>query len=1066
MIKSRRLQRLCACFVFLLSAVSLYAQSPTGILTGTVTDQSGAVVPDSTITITNKGTSASRAATVNAEGVFSAPSLDVGQYEVRVEAKGFSTTVREAEVQAGVTTTVNIPMTVGATSDVVNVEAAGAQINYESNTIQGVITRQTIQDIPLNGRSYLQLASLEPGVAMQAGATSQYNGVFTVSILGGIAGRTLITLDGANIDDSVQGGSSMNFSQEVVQEFQLQALNSDLSTGISGSGAINVVTRSGSNEFHGGAYFFYRDHNMAAYPGLSRQPAFPNPFFARRNPGFTLGGPIKKDKLFFFFNYEHQNQVQAVTVQEDLPIFQGLNGAFSSPYHLTTISARFDYHISDKNSAFLRYSHDGNNTFGPPGGTPLPSSWLSNINYADQGIAGLTTIIKPTLVNDARFSYEFWSNKNDFPTASQCPAPCVGFGLPTILAMVGSSTFGADNYGNAPQNRTVRRFEGNDNLQWQKGQHRFRFGADVERFSAPIDWEFCTPFCTVMLAAQAPGPINTSADLLNFPVYNIAGGIFSGIGVGSGRYPGPYNHDQENSNLRPRVYFQDTWKLRSNLTVNYGLAWEYETGLFNSDLAPPQFLAPIYGASNLHPTQPQKDEFQPVFGFAYSVGKSGKTVIRGGGGLYWETNYYFEKWRGSAAYGPNGDARITLQANALVNTFPGIVNYSTGQAVTPGTPLPINQVSNLTLGQMIQLYNNQIGVLDAKFAPASVPTSGPYTVSGLDVAKSAIELFPPNYTLGRSYQSSIGVQRDLGHDFVVTADWARRQGDHFNLSADLDVNHTNVQANGALVGGIIPSCSPNNYTPGVECVNGPINQWTPEGRSVYEGLLVKLTKRMSHHYQLIASYAYQNLNSDYNPVNLYNYMESYGPSLNRQNLNVAATFLLPYHFELTMNSQMQSRQPAEIVTSGVDMSGTGVATSTPLPGIGYNCGGITCNQAQVAAAVASFNATYAGKKAPNGSVIPTYVLPQNYSFNRPLFSQDFRISRKFIFKEKYTLQLLAEVFNAFNVANLTGYSFNLDTQAAAGTAQTYAFGQPTQRAAQTFGSGGPRALQIGGRFSF
>jgi hypothetical protein len=1047
----------------LVSAITAAGQIPTGIITGTVTDPSGAVVPNTSITITNKGTGVARTTESNTDGVFSAPSLEAGQYEVKAENKGFSTTVRAAEVQAGNTITVNMAMSVGAANEVVTVEAASAQINYESNTIQGVIARDSIQELPLNGRGYLQLASLEPGVTMVAGSPSQYNGIFQVSILGGIAGRTLVTLDGVNIDDSVQGGSSMNFSQEVVQEFQLQSLNSDLSTGITGSGAINVVTRGGGNDFHGSAFFFYRDHNIAAYPGLARQRLFPDPFFARRNPGANIGGPLKKDKLFFFFNYEYQNQVQAITIQEDLPIFQGLNAAYSSPFKLDTISTRFDYHLSDKHNLFLRYSHDGNNTFGPPSGSPLPSAWLSNVNYADQGVFGITSSLKPTLVNDFRFAYEFWSNKNGFPSASLCPAPCVGFGLPSILATVGSSTFGAGNYVNAPQFRTVRRWEFNDALQWQKGSHRYRFGADVERFSAPIDWEFCTPFCTVLIAALAPGPVNTTQDLLNVPVYNTAAGIFSGMGIGSGRYPGPYNHDDENSNLRPRLYFQDTWKLRQNLTLNYGVAWEYETGLYNSDLTPPAFLAPLYGAGNLHPTNPQKDEFQPVFGFAWSPGKSNKTVIRGGAGMYWETNYYFEKWRGSAEYGPVGDARITLEASALTNSFPGIINYATLQPIPIGAPLPIAQASNLTFAQMISLYNAQIGALTQRFAPSSVPTSGPYPVSGLDVAKTAIELFPPDYTLGRSYQSSIGVQRDLGHDMVITADWARRQGDHFNLSSDLDINHSNVYVGGVHQQGIIPSCAPKNYTPGVECVNGPINQWLPYGRSVYEGLLVKLTKRYSKHYQLTASYAYQNLNTDYNPVNLFNYMQSYGPSLARQNLNIAAVVGLPWGFQVTMNSSIISRSPVELVTTGVDLSGTSVVTGTNLPGIGFNC---FCSKQDVSNAVNQFNTTYAGTKAPNGSTIPKYILPSDYQFGDPTYSQDFRLSKKFSYRERFSLSLFGEVFNAFNIANLKGYTFNLDTVNANPAAQTFAFGQPTQRALQTFGSGGPRAFQFGGRFSF
>jgi hypothetical protein len=144
---------------------------------------------------------------------------------------------------------------------------------------------------------------------MVPGSPSQYNGAtFTISIGGGISGPTLIALDGATTWDAIQGGTQMNFSQEVIQEFQLQSVNYDLSTGITSSGAVNVVTRSGGNDFHGGAYFFFRDHNMAAYPGLARQASNPNPFFARRNPGFLVSGPIIKDKLFFFVNYAQRQR--------------------------------------------------------------------------------------------------------------------------------------------------------------------------------------------------------------------------------------------------------------------------------------------------------------------------------------------------------------------------------------------------------------------------------------------------------------------------------------------------------------------------------------------------------------------------------------------------------------------------------------------------------------------------------------------------------------------------------------------------------------------------------------
>src|SRR5215831_9251123 len=234
--------------------VLTYAQAPTGSISGTVKDQAGAVIPGATVSITNTATDFSRAITTNAEGLYSAPALVPGEYEVQVEMQGFRKLVRPATVTAGGSTTVDLAMSLGTAQEVVTVEAATAQINYDSHTVAGVIARDSIQDLPLNGRSSLQLASLEPGVTVAAGATSQFNAMFNVSILGANGGATagsgvgpLITMDGGVINDEVEGGTSMNFSQEVVQEFQIQSVNFDASTGIAVGGAVNIVTRSGTN---------------------------------------------------------------------------------------------------------------------------------------------------------------------------------------------------------------------------------------------------------------------------------------------------------------------------------------------------------------------------------------------------------------------------------------------------------------------------------------------------------------------------------------------------------------------------------------------------------------------------------------------------------------------------------------------------------------------------------------------------------------------------------------------------------------------------------------------------
>src|ERR1051326_3489993 len=252
-------------FLLLLTLCSAMFGQPSGTITGTVTDSSGAFVPRASVTITNKATSFTRSVSTSTEGYFSAPALPAGEYEVKGEAQGFRTLVRPATVQAGETTQVNLSMEVGQTQEVVTVEAASAQINYETETIQGVIERAAIQDLPLNGRSYLQLAALEPGVTIASGTVAQFNVLFTVSVMGS-GNRVAVTVDGGNVSDNIDVGggmSSMNFPQEMVQEFQLQEVNFDLATPISAGGAINMVTRSGGNDWHGSGYFFFRDHNMA-----------------------------------------------------------------------------------------------------------------------------------------------------------------------------------------------------------------------------------------------------------------------------------------------------------------------------------------------------------------------------------------------------------------------------------------------------------------------------------------------------------------------------------------------------------------------------------------------------------------------------------------------------------------------------------------------------------------------------------------------------------------------------------------------------------------------------------
>jgi hypothetical protein len=224
---------------------------------------------------------------------------------------------------------------------------------------------------------------------------------------------------------------------------------------------------------------------------------------------------------------------------------------------------------------------------------------------------------------------------------------------------------------------------------------------------------------------------------------------------------------------------------------------------------------------------------------------------------------------------------------------------------------------------------------------------------------------------------------------------------------------------------------------------------------------------MSAHFQFLLSYAFQHENADTGYYNVLNWMSGYQQNLAHQNLNISGIVTLPYGFQLSLNSAMISGTPATVNIGNYPLPGVDVNGSQPLPGLPLGCLNAGCSSAQIATAVAAFNSTYAGTKAANGSVFPQLVLPSKYSNGSTLVSQDLRLQKQFRYKERYSLNVFAEMFNALNVANFQGFSNTVDAVNATATkAQTFAFGQATQRIAQTFGQGGPRALQIGARITF
>jgi len=1052
-------------------AIPGWAQVPIGSLAGAVHDQTGGVMQGVTVTVTNKDTGRERQVVTAADGSFRVSPLLPGDYAVRAAASGFRTLVDNATVQVGQTTTIELAMQVGAATEVVSVQGEAAQIDYDSHTIGGVITRQEIENLPLNGRSFLNLAMLEPGVTVSANSVGQYNRLFDVNILGADSGNgsIRITVDGATIADSVTGGTQQNFSQEVVQEFQLSSTNLDLSNAIGAGGAVNIVTRGGTNDFHGEVFFFDRDHDFSAYPYLQRDPNEPaSPFFARRQSGFHVGGPIKKDKLFFFSSLEHTNQVGVYSEFPSDPIFQPFASYAASPFHENEIDERLDWIISPKHTASLRYSHDGNNGYAPSGGGDLPSDWDVNKNWADSGVFSLTSALTPNTANEFRYSYTYWSNANNPPTAAQCPAPCLGLGGPN-LSIYGVSNFTIGNATNAPQTRVLRRNIFQDNISKTKGTHSMKFGAYWEyqqgtgtyAYAAPAAAELFSPEIVQYFNSQVPAPFqisipssfNTLADILQLPVAGFE------MGVGDINQPPLYNKSNADHDNTFHFYWQDAWRVKPKFVLNYGLAWTYESNALNYDLTKPEYLAPIYGQSNLGNELHTPHNFSPMLGFAWTVGNDNKTVIRGGAGIYYDTINLEERLIERAMLGPAGTGRALLGDSVFFPTISAINGFSSLPPPLQPTSLS-SEPTTFTGAELVSLIPAFYAGAQAELGP---PGNTSLAVRNINVFKTGEELLAHNFRAPYSEHVSIGVQREVRTDLVVTADFVYRLYLH-QIIRDTDLNHFYSKE-----GPVIPACtsSAEALDPLAECSTGVIQGIISGARSNYKGLLLKANKRFSHRTSGQLSYAYSDQTGYNGLVDDSDWFASVGPQAGHQILTGSLTVSLPWGIMLSGITSFQSVGPIEPTLPGVDLNGNGAVEAgetggSPLPGIGYNQLGVNVGKAALIQAVNQFNQTYAGTTTTTGTIAPI-VLPSNWSLPRSFNSQDIRVTKVInLGTERAKLSLIGECFNVFNIANLGGYSYNLPTNAA----QAAGFGVPTSASSNVFGSGGPRAFQFAAKFNF
>jgi hypothetical protein len=1041
------------------------AQSPVGTIGGIVRDPSSSVIAGAALHAASRTTGQVRTTASAENGDYSFPALPAGDYDVTVEADGFQRTMRTVTVEAGTTTRADFDLAIGPLADSAAVSAASPQIHYEAAGVTGLVTHDDVERLPLNGRSFLELAKLEPGV--QAPLATNRNRTL-VPVLGAPATNVSgvrFTLDGGSVTSVAFGGAQMGFSQEVVQEFQVSSVNADLSAGMSNAGAINVVTRAGGNTRQGTAFYFFRDHHISAYPALNRDPANADPYFERQQFGFALGGPIRRNRLFYFASWERNDQ-QAVSSTALLASdFAHLNRVTPNPLLGDLFSVRLDARLSDAHTVLVRYSHDGSTAFGPAasnsGGSPsaYPSTWNHLQTSADQALIGITSILRSTVINDFRASFFGIRVLTTAAGVQDCPG-CLGIGAPSITIQQTGVAFGNSN----ETDNLEGRFHFVESLTWQRGAHRVRLGADWERNSDqnlirqndPVSMTLFSPDqVRTYNAGVPPGPqiplpasFNTLDDILQLPLQYLT------IGIGDPGVP------QQGGGIARRwntvsLYGEDAWRPRERLTLTYGLGWSFDSGIFNHDLSKPALLAPILGSDGLGPTRSNWTNFSPVLGATWTPSDDGRTVLHASAGRYFGPQGLTSSLDNErVALGPPGLGRQTYDSrgNSILNPLLDI------PGVPPGTPLYFKDTPTLFTGADL------ITVLPTiRAGLAQSLSSAPPGVQAIQITKQAVAaIFPVNVPDPSAVHVNVGLQREIARGLVVSADLVYRHFIHAPQNGgSFDANHINSVREPA-----IPKCTADQKAdPQALCSTGMIMVQEVPYRATHRVLVLRAEKRFSNGFQILGSYTYSHNVGTVagNGFNLEDWLQNSGPIDPTHILNVAGVAELPLRFELGFNFSYSSAPPFSAYVGGIDFNGdgtgsTGTNAGDLLPGTTANAFNKGMNSSDLVRLVDQFNQTYAGTKDAQGALIPRITLPAQYSLDDNFHSLDLRLSRSFMLGPHQPLTLIVEAFNVYNAANLSGYSGDLT--------KPDTFGQPTMRVTQTFGSGGPRSFQLAARVAF
>src|SRR5271155_512514 len=1019
--------------VLFFSAGPTWSQTSVASLNGTVLDESGGSMGGASISLREIDRNTMYYTTSDQSGYYAIPNLPPGRYELKAEFKGFSKYTQTGTIlSVGQTATVNITLKVEAHGEEVIVNTEAPTIEPTKTEISQVIDTKQINDLPISGRLFTDFALLTAGVA--TGRTSLQSTITEfestrVSFGGQRDLSNEITVDGADTVNTVTGSQRSTPPQESVQEFRVVNNGFGAEYGRALGGIVNIVTKSGGNEFHGTIYDYLQNNATDARSLL--QPVPDDDVLRQNQFGASLGGPIQRDKFFFFTNYEGQRRAESPTFPgvfyQNLGLINESKAALGiapeNPNILKTKDNDYgiikaDYQINPNNRLSLRYNvedgRDLNQLVGSTldgGGIGAPSSG-HNLFLRDQSLVGtVSTILKPNLVNSVLVQYA--RRHYNFPGVTGQP----NLDIPNTLLF--GHNFGV--FDAIYESRA----QITDNVSWVKGNHVAKFGVDYNYVNNFVIWPGFTPMrivlpglnCLVDFAnfvnlgadipsnpadgpcptATAPffptqpgapfGPNNNDQPLNGVPI------AFWGAPVGTvqpapnGQLPTPppiptnwanayipsetINFSETLNHSYYGFYAQDQWRITPTLTLNYGLRYDFETGLSKQ----------INGHYN---------GIQPRVGLAWSP--NNKTVVRAGFGIFddrYNLSFLFITQPQRPVIIP-GETLPGIRQGA--NTATWVLNQLTPQPPSAGQPLPATAAATLiTTGQVPD-----------QFITGPCP---PICTAGAGMVQH-------NSQIPYSEQANLEVQHQFGKGLTVSAGYLWVSAHHLVRAENLNV----CPPFGAAAGTTVPSVTPG--TPACPAAEMPPTGWPTgkaffynpfnpggspaygnagllyytdnTGNSNYNGLTLQLNYRINKIFTLDANYTWSHTFDDgtfttfvSTPQDLYDRPLEYANS----NQDVRQRFITNFTLEGPKDSILRNFTFSNIVT-----------LQTPRPFtlfVGFDANGDT-----------------------NPVTDRVGLAPRNSYYGDDLYSWDMRVSRYFQFRERYRLDLIVDAFNLLNRPNV------------------------------------------------